>query len=85
MSVVELASLSESSVKGHYVYQTAFIVGAEFICEREPRNRHSDCAIAVKNPGSGEVAGHVPDDLARVLFPLLTSGKILSMTCEGTD
>ena len=71
-------------MKGHHVYRTAFVVGAEFICEREPRNRHSDWAIAVKKPGSGEVTGHVPDDLARVLFPLLTSGKILSMTSEVT-
>ena len=45
------------------------------LCEREQRNRHSDWAIAVKKPGSREVAGYVPDDLAQVLFPLLTSEK----------
>ena len=61
MSVVELARLRESSVKGHHVYRTAFVVGAQFTCEREPSNRHSDWAIVMKKPGSGTVAGHVPE------------------------
>ena len=84
MSVVELAKLKESCVKGHHVYQADFVVGAGFSCERELRNPHSEWAIVVKKPESGEVVGHVPDDLARVLFPLITSGKIQSMTCEVT-
>ena len=41
-------------------------------------------AIVVKKPESSEVAGHVPDDVARVLFPLLSSGEILSMKCAIT-
>ena len=38
----------------------------------------------MKKPESSEVAGHVPDDVAQVLFPLLSSGEILSMKCAIT-
>ena len=31
-----------------------------------------------------EFAGHVPDDLAHVLFPLLTTAKVFSMKCKIT-
>ena len=78
MSVVELARLRASNV-----YRTAFVVEAVFTCERKPSNCHSDRAIVVKKPKSGQVDGHVPDKLARVLSPLLASGKVLSM-CEVT-
>ena len=40
--------------------------------------------MVVKKPETAQVAGHVPDDLARVLFLLLTTGKVLSMKCEIT-
>ncbi len=66
MSVV--ARLRESSVKGHHVYRTAFVVGAVFTCEREPSTRHSDWAVVVKKPGAGEVAGQVLDDIVQVLL-----------------
>ena len=84
MALVELARLRESSVKGHHTYQTVFLVGEVFICEREPSNRRSDWVIVVKKPETREVAGHVPDDLAHVLLPSLTTGKILSTKCEVT-
>ena len=32
--------------------------------EREPHNCSSQWAIVVKKPGSAEIVGHVPDDLA---------------------
>ncbi len=63
---VELARLRESCVKGHHVYQTEFVVGAVFTSERELSNRHTDWGIVVKKPGFGQIAGHVPDDLARM-------------------
>ena len=75
MALVELVRLRESSVKGHHIYQTVLLVGEVLICERELRNCHSDWAIVVKKPETTEVAGHVSDDLAHVLFPLLTAGK----------
>ena len=84
MSVVELAKLKESYVKGHHVYRADFVVGVGFSCERELCSTHSEWAIVVKKPKSEGVVGHVPDDLARVLFPLITSVKIQSMTCEVT-
>ena len=40
--------------------------------------------IVVKKPETSEVAGHVPDDLERVLFRLLITAKALSMKCEIT-
>ena len=76
MALVELARLRESSVKGHHIYQTVFLVGEVLICEREPSNHHSDWAIVVKKPETRKDTGHVPDDLAHVLFPLLTTGKV---------
>ena len=36
MDLYELAKLKESYVKGHYVCQADFIVGAVFECENEP-------------------------------------------------
>ena len=85
MSVIsELAKLKESCVKGHHVYRADFVDGAMFTCEREPTNSHSEWAIVVKKPESAEVVGYVPDDLAGILSPLLTSGKIHSIRCEGT-
>ena len=81
---MELDRLRENSVKGHHIYPTVFLVGEVLICEREPSNRHSDWAIVVKKPEMRKVAGHVSDDLARMLFPLLTTGKVLSMKCEVT-
>ena len=67
MALVELARLRESCVKGHHIYRTVFIVGEVLICEREPSNRHSDWAIVVKKAETREVAGHVPDELARII------------------
>ena len=84
MSNVELAKLRESCVKGHHVYRASFTVGAFFDCEQEPSNTRSSWAIVVKNPGSGEIVGHVPDNLAEVLSPILSSGEVQIMKCEVT-
>lgn len=67
-----------------YTKLPSYIVGAVFTCERKPTNSHSDWAIVVKKPGPGQIVGHVPDELAQGLLALLTSRKILSMTCEVT-
>lgn len=84
MSVVELARPKGELGESH-VYQIAFVVGAVFICQREPSNSHSSWAIVIKNPESKETVGHVPDYLPCVLFPLLTSGLVISMKCEVTS
>ena len=46
-------------------------------------NGHSSWAIVVNNLQLEEIAGHVPDDLARAVS-LLTSGLVMSMKCEVT-
>ena len=84
MSMVQLARLRDSCVKGHHIYRTHFVVGALFVCEREPGNYHSDWTIMVRKR-SGEIVGHVPDDLAQVLFPLRTSGTLQLLECELTE
>ena len=83
MSIIELARLKESCVKGHHVYRSQFIIGAIFNCEHEASNTHSTWAIVVKKP-TGEVVGHIPDSLAEVLLPLLTSGEVEGIKCEIT-
>lgn len=70
---VELARLRESCVEGYQVYQTEFVVGTVFTCERELSNHHSNWTIIVKKPGYVQIASHVLDNLAQVLFPLLIS------------
>lgn len=79
----ELARLRESCVKGHHVYRSDFTVGAIFDCEQDLINTHSTWAIVVKK-STGEVVGHVPDNLAEVLSPLLESGDVQTMKCEVT-
>ena len=46
MSVVEIARLRGSSVKGHHVYRTYFSVGAVFDCKRELHNHSNPRTIA---------------------------------------
>ena len=48
-------------------------------CAREPGNPHSPDAIVVK---LGDSSSHVPDQLARILAPMLDGGVITCM--EGT-
>ncbi len=84
MSVIELAKLRDSSVKGHHVYRSNFTVGTVFDCEQDPSNTKSHWAIVVKKPGPGEIVGHIPDNLAQILSPLLSSGEVQIMKCEVT-
>lgn len=66
MSVVELARLRESSVTSI----ENLVVGAVFNCEEEPKT--VEWAIVVKKLESAHVVGHVSNELACLLFPLLT-------------
>ena len=80
-TVVELAKLQRSIVKGHHVYRNG-TVGDRFSCSREPYNAHSPFAIVAMLDANGEVLGHVPDRMAQGLAPLLDSGEVARM--EGT-
>ena len=51
---------------------------------REAHNLHSKAAIKVKLYTDDSVIGHVPDDLAAVLAPLLDSSTVTSVTGTRT-
>ena len=56
-----------SRIKGHHVYNYKYKVGETLVCDREPTNKHSQNAIAVKNKGQ-QVPGYVPEALASKIF-----------------
>ena len=70
-------------MKGHHIYRSHFTIGAIFGCELESANIHSSWAIVVMK-STGETVGHVPDNLAEVLTPLLESGEVQAIKCEVT-
>ena len=65
-----------SRVKGHHEYRYPYRIGERISCNMEINNIYSRNAIVVKSRG-GEIIGHMPDGLSRVIFPLVQSGKIL--------
>ena len=68
-------------------YQSAFTVQLMFLLGQCMIPRGSRTIILVHGlyiVASFEVVGHVPDELAQVLFPLLTSGKRITIKCHVT-
>ena len=73
-----------SRVKGDHVYQANPKINDKCDCFPEPKNPRSPHAIIVnKHSKTGEIIGHVPDALAKVLFQPLTDRKI-SVSCTIT-
>ena len=73
-----------SRVKGDQVYQANSKINDKCDCFPEPKNQRSPHAIIVKKHSkTGEIIGHVPDALAKVLFQPLTDRKI-SLSCTIT-
>ena len=60
-----------SRVKGHHVYQYNYTVGEDFSRAMEPSNIYSKNAIAVKEKNSNKIVGHIPEPLAKILYPLM--------------
>ena len=92
MALVCFAEI-KSRIKGHYVYDYKYLLKEELECLREPTNRFSSHAIVVKPKTrndkrkqkqllseSEKIVGHVPDTLAEILYPLMTTWKIISVT-----
>ena len=73
-SLVELARLRNSRVKGHHVFRSNIGRGDSFVCERERINAYSDVAIVAKRRSL--VIGHVPEGLAKILTPILEDGRL---------
>ena len=68
-----------SRIKGDHVYRSNPKINAMFYCAAEPGNTHSPHAIIVrmkngassvgdKQKDDGTTVGHIPDELAEVLF-----------------
>ena len=68
-----------SCVKGHHVCQYNYLVG-DFSCAMEPSNIYSKNAIAVKEKNSNKIVGHIPEPLAKILYPLMKSWKVYEIT-----
>ena len=79
---VLLGSLT-SRIKGDHVYRSGVKVGDHLFCTIEPDNKQSDNAIVVKS-GNDDIAGHVPETLAKKLFNFMKSQQIEIMDSEVT-
>ena len=73
-----------SRVKGHRLCQYNYTVGEDFSCAMEPSNVYSKNAIAVKEKNSNKIVGHIPEPLAKILYPLMKSWKVYEITCTIT-
>ena len=73
-----------SPVKGYHVYPYNYTVGEDFSCPMEPSNIYSKNAIAVKEKNSNKIVGHIPEPLAKILYPLMKSWKVYEITCTIT-
>ena len=60
---VLLGSLT-SRIIGDHAYRSGVKVGDRLFCTTESDNKHSDNAIVVKS-GNDDIAGHVPEILAK--------------------
>ena len=76
-----------SRIKGHHVYEYKYTVNEELACMIEDDNKHSKNAIKVLFRGKEgkqdkqkeRIVGHVPEPLAKILYPMMKKWQILSM------
>ena len=73
-----------SRVKGFHVYPYNYTVGEDFSCPMESSNIYSKIEIAVKEKNSNKIVGHIPEPLAKILYPLMKSWKVYEITCTIT-
>ena len=59
-------------------------MGEDFSCTVKPSNIYSKNAIAVKEKNSNKIVGHIPDPLAKILYPLMKSWKVYEIMCTIT-
>jgi hypothetical protein len=72
-------------VKGIHVYRNKRAkVSVKLVCSREPDNRASRYAVAVKHEPSDTMVGHVPEQLARILFGLLDRKLVTTLLAKVT-
>ena len=70
-------------VRGYHIYKDicTVVVGEEFQCWREGRNKFAPFAVAVMR-GGGTVIGHIPRKISSISFLFLHQGG--SITCLVT-
>ena len=78
MYIVVCVTKLTSRVKGFHAYKKQVDIGTKLHCELEPENSLCKKAIIVKIK-EGDTVGHVPDLLAHVLAPEISSGNIVSI------
>ena len=59
-------------------------MGEDFSCAMEPSNIYSKNAIAVKEKNSNNIVEHIPEPLAKIIYPLMKSWKVYEITCTIT-
>ena len=77
----EAIFLYESVIRDHHIYKTIWPpTAAEILSVNfDPANRHDRFAIAVLKAGA--IVGHVPREVSRIFFFLMSGGKVM---CEVT-
>ena len=71
----------KSRVRGHHVYKYTFKVGEILNCNIENVNKYGVDAIAVFS-SSKKMICHIPEPLAKIIFPLMKCWKILEIKIE---
>ena len=77
MYIVVCVATLTSRVKGFHAYKKQVDIGTKLHCELEPENSLCKKAFIVKT--KGDTVGYVPDLLAHVLAPEISSGNIVSI------
>ena len=77
MYIVVFVATLTSKVKGFHAYKKQVDIETKLQCELEPENSLCKRAVIVTTK-EGDTVGHVPDLLAHVLAPEISSGNIVS-------
>ena len=74
--------LSQNLAMRHHVYNHQYKVGEELSCVLEANNAYNKNAIAVKDKNKGNIVGHIPESLTKVLYPLSKTWKVYEISCK---
>ena len=74
----------ESSVRGYHAYfkYSTVCVGELMMCEIKENNDHDKYAVAVKNE-SGQIVGHVPIELSKLICKFIRDCGEVEVECIG--
>lgn len=74
----------ESSVRGYHAYfkDSTVCVGELMRCEIEENNVHDKYAVAVNNE-SGQIVGHVPIEISKLIYKFICDYGQVEVECIG--